>query len=184
MNNDKKILVVSHERSGTHFLIDSIAYNFGYSNNVINFPTQDSKDFSKKRTTEYRDFIQSSVRSFYSLKTDRIFKSHHDVRFFDGMLEELKDNFYIFYIKREACDVLTSCYHYYNLPHLTHFPQEKNVEKFIFELKPYQYATDGAYSFVKSENQILRWKNHVEGWEKSGATILEYNNLKVNKSNE
>ena len=175
----KKVLVMSHERSGTHFLIDSIAANFGYDSNVIDFHIEDSNDISNKRTLEYRERVQQKVKELYPLNTNQIFKSHHDVKFFDGMLDELKDNFHIFYIERAVCDVLTSCYHYYNIPQLTHFPQEKDVVKFL-ELVPYKYVTDGAYSFTKSENQVLRWKNHVEGWRSAGVTVITYESLNNN----
>lgn len=178
---NKKILVVSHERSGTHFLIDSIAANNkNLSNKQIDFYVENYLPVSEPKLISYKNSLQKEISSYFGASSNRIFKSHHDVKFFDGILPTLKKEFDILYIKRNALDTLTSCYHYYAFhPHVD-FPFSKNIDDFLFNVKPYRHLSDSAYSFNKSENNILRWVNHTEGWERAGVHVVNYDSLNSN----
>lgn len=181
---NKKILVVSHERSGTHFLIDSIALNSNLNNKQIDLYTEHYLPPSEQQLISYKNNLQQDMRGYFGKSTDRIFKSHHDVRFFDGILEEFKKEFDILYIKRNALDCLTSCYHYYSKhPHVD-FPYSQDIDRFLFGTKPYDHLTDSAYSFKRSQNNVLRWLNHTHGWEKTGVHVTSYESLSSNFQHE
>ena len=181
---NKKILVVSHESSGTHFLIDSIALNSHLINQQIDLYIEHYLPPSEQELISYKNNLQSNIRSYFGKSTNRMFKSHHDVRFFDGILGELKKEFDILYIKRNPLDCLTSCYHYYSKHHHVDFPFSKNIDDFLFDVKPFDHLSDSAYSFKRSQNNVLRWLNHTYGWEKSGAHIVNYESLSSNFQEE
>ena len=106
----KNILVVGHERSGTHFLINTIALNYPYYSNYEISVLGDTQE------------LRQIFEWYYSKNERRIFKSHHQFYFFFPFFEELLRHFHIFYIVRDGRDVLTSCFHYYN-----NFPEGKGV---------------------------------------------------------
>ena len=148
-----RILVASHERSGTHFLINSIAGCFNLSSQCINVPqTADISAVNK--------FLQNNADNSHN----RIYKSHHDTRFFqDWVFDEYK----VIYIYRNPLDTLCSCYHYYQRyddSPSTDFPFNNDIEKFLFKTKPYLYKSDVGYSYEKYDNNIDRWLGHVSQW--------------------
>lgn len=161
----KRILIVSHERSGTHFLLNSIGLNF----NRPFQPTSIGKELSggpltEERFTqeEMRDFLDSSrfsqVQKGKSLP-DQMLKSHHDVDFHGLSKDILKEKYYVFYIYRDCKDVLTSMYYYFNL-HKEVYPWTEDVSDFCLTLKfkNDEYLSQGYNNFVE------RWKIHTDGW--------------------
>ena len=104
---NKKILVVSHERSGTHFLIDSIALNSHLINQQIDLYIEHYLPPSEQELISYKNNLQSNIRSYFGKSTNRMFKSHHDVRFFDGILGELKKEFDILCTERTAYEMVS-----------------------------------------------------------------------------
>ena len=186
---NNKVLVVSHERSGTHFLINTIALNFPYySNRVIPFSSMDTINPSSKQLQKVEQVMEKKFHSYFNKHPKRIFKSHLQYYFVKNYFEELTKEYEIFYIVRNGKDVLTSmfyfCKNYQNLPHKP-FPIENNFSNFI-RLKPYNYPFDGSKSYKKSENFVSRWVNHVESWLKvqNEINIIKYENLKNNFENE
>ena len=81
--NIKKVLCVcSHERSGTHFLMNSISINSNYSvNPFLNFdliPFGDMVNFySPKEVEDFINEISSMTHSNQKYKLSSIIKSHH-----------------------------------------------------------------------------------------------------------
>jgi len=159
----KNILVISHERSGTHFLINAIAFNFPYySNNelgVIGSSEELEKIFS----------------TYYAVEEKRIFKSHHQFEFFRSFFHELLQHFHVFYIVRDGRDVLNSCFHYFN-KHPDIFPQAKSIREFL-TMNAYQ-----DYCKVSPSNMVERWVMHVKGWleQKDNVNIIYYEDLFYN----
>lgn len=164
----KKILVVSHERSGTHFLINTIAFNFSqYSNIQLDFPENEE---------EFNQFV---VR-YTGKKEKRIFKSHHQQYVFQKRVEKLFDDYEVFYIIRDGRDVLASCWKYFN-NHPQSFPVSKTLNE-LLKKDPGTFKQDKAYNFVKTENMVDRWAQHVESWLfiQSQITIIKYEDLYCN----
>ncbi len=169
----KNILVVSHERSGTHFLINAIARNFlHYSNEEISLlgsPPELKEIFEKLNSVEER----------------RIIKSHHQIDFFREILSGMLEHFHIFYIVRDGRDVLTSFYHYSNEAPEDKFPHTKSISE-LLSLNPAGYEYDNAYSLNKSQNVVERWVKHVEGWleVEDKINVIKYEDLMNNFEDE
>jgi hypothetical protein len=176
----KKILVVSHERSGTHFLINTIAKNFGYDNYQIETTARDALNASKEEVEQYKSQVRAMITKNFQSNTKRIFKSHHQYDFFREYISEVFRHFHIFYIVRDVRDVLTSCFFYFNGAATKAFPKPKTVKELAFDIKPYKFSFDGAYSLVKSEDFVGRWIRHVSDWTSSGACVITYEDLKTN----
>jgi predicted O-linked N-acetylglucosamine transferase (SPINDLY family)/ADP-heptose:LPS heptosyltransferase len=161
----KKILVVSHERSGTHFLINTIAFNFPYFSN------------SEISIDPSLDDLSNFFSDYYLKKESRIFKSHHQFFFFSQFFNELIRNFHIFYIVRDGRDVLTSLFHYYNKhPKSFSFGQSNRIREF------FRTVPSNEYCLRRASNVIERWANHVESWltVRDHITIIRYEDLKHN----
>lgn len=143
------ILVVSHERSGTHYLINSIAKNFGYSHrpdSILGSPSM----------------LLSRIREFHGNET--IFKCHHQHQFLAPIMGEINKLVKVIYIRRNGRDTLTSCFHYMKANRtIGCFPKTKSFTEFIHE-KPYLYPFDACYTIEKSSNMPERWARHVKGW--------------------
>jgi len=152
----KKILVISHERSGTHFLINTIAQCFDYREKQIDL--DNTQGINWRNSTEVRQWLQQFRGKF----TPRIFKSHHDHLFLEPLLPELLDEFHIFYITRDGRDVMTSFWVYLNRLAPGWGPQTSNVGEFM-RSRPFGGITQ--YQFdPQSGNMLQRWVEHTEGW--------------------
>ena len=152
---NKNILIISHERSGTHFLLNSIAFNFPQlidSNRQIDAPWQ-TRDLA-----EFEYFFVNNSRQ----ETRQVFKSHHQIDFYKDFIGDLVKKYHVFYIVRDGRDVLNSCFHYFNkCP--DGFPHTKNVGE-LMRVTPALYAFDNAYSWEPQKSMVDRWVYHAAGW--------------------
>jgi len=152
---NKNILIISHERSGTHFLLNSIAFNFPElidSNKQIDAPWQ-TRDLA-----EFEQFFLNNNQK----EARQIFKSHHQIDFYKGFIGDLVKKYHVFYIYRDGRDVLTSCFHYFNkCP--DSFPHTKSIGELMWG-NPSEHAFDNAYSWEPQKTMVDRWVYHVHGW--------------------
>ena len=152
----KKVAVFSHERSGTHFLMNSIAQNFSYrSHPWWNFDQNLNLNFRKP----------AEIRTYFEDLEDQailnILKSHHAVEFVAPVLEYLSAHFHLFYIYRDPRDVMLSFRKL--VDHLEWYqgPDCSSIGNFI------RSAPEGAmlrYQQQSAPNLLRRWANHVDGW--------------------
>jgi hypothetical protein len=156
----KKVLVVSHERSGTHFLINTIAFNFNLDWRVIN--------------------LDNGVQQHFGTQTNKIFKTHYQRYFFDSVWEQLLKEFHVFYIVRDGRDALTSSWFYHKSNHSNPaFPHCNTFSEWL-RTNPSKYPYD-IYSIEKSCNMVERWKKHVCSWQNiEGVHIITYEELHSN----
>lgn len=161
-----KTIVIGHERSGNHFLLNSLSKNFGYK------PIENS---ILGNGGELYDKIMGT--------TDNILiKSHHHFDFYQPIWNSLKDKVYLFYVVRDFRDVITSCWYYFNRvkrPKL--FPICKNVGGLIYT-NPCKYTFHEAYSNRKPASMLNRWLEHIVSWK--GIYVVRYENLVYNFNNE
>jgi hypothetical protein len=152
---EKKLLVVSHERSGTHFLINSIALNFGYDANQIDLAISDGFD---PRQSDQADRWLARFKGNY---VTSIFKSHHDSTLLIPILTPYLNEFQVIYIYRDGRDVMTSFWRYLNRLRAGWGPQVPSPGDFI------RAAPTGGilqYQTNSCENMLARWIRHVSDW--------------------
>lgn len=147
----KDTMIVSCERAGTHFFIDSLVWNYGYNKKRVDVPPIGNQK-------KFETFLKK-----YEPTGHNIIKSHHQFEFFEPIFDIVKKKFHIFYIMREGKDVMVSWHHYFNNTKSTEFPFTKDVGD-LMRKNPTSYSFDLAYSKIKSENMVQRWAKHIDSW--------------------
>lgn len=147
----KPILVISHERSGTHFLINTIALNFGLSNKVINFPVGEPT---------------VAALALGSFHPEKIRKSHHQAHWFGEFVSDILNAYNVFFVIRDCRGVMVSLYHYFqNVSTFNQtFPVFDRLTSLI-DARPSDYRFDSDYSLVKAQNFPERWAIHIDSWQ-------------------
>lgn len=176
--NQKKILVISHERSGTHFLMNTLALNFGYiSKPWINV------DYELGLNLYSSNILLAFFRQMHERPILNIVKSHHQAGFYTDFIDYLTDQFHVFYIYRDPRDVMLSFWKLISSFSWDEGPKAPTVSEFM------RAAPRGGilrYQKTQSETILSRWKNHVEGWADIAETtagqkviMLSYESLKL-----
>jgi hypothetical protein len=175
MQQKKHILVASHERSGTHFLINTIALNFSYS------PRQVDIDQSQGVAWGNPKAAGAWFARFKDRQIPLIFKSHHTLPFMQPLLPELLADFHILYIVRDGRYVMTSFWRYLNSLAPGWGPRCSTVGEFM---RAVPCGGLCQYQHQKNPTMLQRWISHIEGWSRAAdqVTILTYENLQNNFS--
>ncbi len=167
------ILICSHRRSGTHWLIDVIRHNFpGVNKNFINIDRL--MEEHKERISIYE------LEEMIGKEAGHLILKSHMTSDFTPFLEE-KKNFIrdlidrdgkIIYVYRDGRDVMVSLYFYMkrftdNLPEFPDFMRMQNdFDQFYCKL-----------------NRVEYWKRHVWGWidqKDSNVLKISYEKLYIN----
>ena len=152
----KKVAVISHERSGTHFLMNSIAENFGYlAAPWWNFDFEVPINFHAAKNIEHY------FRQAHDQPITNILKSHHEVGFFAECIEYLASQFHIFYIYRDPRDALVSSWKLLNQFEWDEGPKLASASQF---LRAEPAAAMLRYQKIQHANMLQRWRHHVDGW--------------------
>jgi hypothetical protein len=173
----KPTIVITHERSGTHLLINCINYDKKGRFETIGF-TSDQRDFNLKgyKHTTYKDIMSNAYLP------DSVNKSHHQVEFMEDYLDFLFSKYKVIYVKRDIKDVLNSYYKFIPKPDEKNFP---SFEEWVFSkpdvigrkfLQPY---SPDPHIIVEPENYIHRWFLHTNGWlkHKDKMLVVNYENM-------
>ena len=153
----KPILVVSHERSGTHFLMNALAAEFGYTSRpMVNF------DHGGASINFYDP--GSILKYFMTTEAQRpevLRKSHHQVAFFERALRHVVKHVNIFYIHRDPRDAMHSFRHAMFGWKWFEGPRVETAGEFIRAAPCGQMLR---YQYHQHADMLERWKVHVEGW--------------------
>jgi len=173
----KKAIVISHERSGTHFLMNTLALNFDYiAQPWINF------DFQLGLNVYHSATLHKFFESINQKPLTNIIKSHHPSSFFAEFIDYLADKYRIFYIFRDPRDVMLSYWEIIQKLPWDEGPKANAVGDFM------RSAPCGAmlrYQKEQMPSVLHRWKSHVEGWVKFGEQqdnkiiIIRYEDLNL-----
>lgn len=195
----KIILVISHERSGTHFLIDSLVNNF---KNVV-FPVmRPSFSTVENLLLPHDKGVAEAFHSFLFRDNDgegaKIFKTHLLPDEFELALNT--ENYFAFpqdresveylyrhalkiYISRDVRDVMVSRYHYMKSGGGLHIAMDQKfseltVSQFI-RLPNYHIMPCRSFA-VYDKNLITYWKYHTNTWKRQYVSHVTYEDLKTN----
>lgn len=169
------VLVVSHERSGTHFLMNALAACYGYvSTPWIDFDRQ---------TFNINFFYPPEVGGLLNALADRpmanVVKSHHPVDFFNGELKRIVERYLVLVMCRHPADVMLSFWRF-----LHQWPWNEGPQT----LDPLSFARAEPcgrlmrYQSRQYPSMLHRWAAHVDGWCKVAAEdervrIVRYEDL-------
>lgn len=174
------VMVCSHERSGTHFLMNSIADNSRYSNDpFLNYDLKPLGSF-----LNFHD--KKDVKTFFERLTERrcasIVKSHFSAAFFLEHDEEfiLNDLLKILYIVRNPVEVMLS-YHRF----IKHFPWHEGpkTQRAITFAGAAPEGQMLRYQSGQADSILERWKLHFLGWlkvaaeNKANVRVINYQDL-------
>lgn len=173
----KSTLVVTHERSGTHLLINMINYK-----NNGNFCAIGKLPDNKKHDLEtYKDYVYKYILMNSVANKDVISKSHHQSFFYEDFIDYLFENYNVIYLKRDIKDVLVSYYKFLNSDEehklIKDFPK---FDEWIF-MNPknvgYKYFANypDPHVFYEPIDYIDRWLIHVNSWVKYKDNLLMIN---------
>jgi hypothetical protein len=150
-------MVVSHERSGTHFLMNALAACYGY----VSTPWI---DFDRP-TFNINYFYLPEVRDLLLALADRpmanVVKSHHAVDFFAGELSRLTERYVVFTICRDPATAMLSFWRYMHQWPWTEGPKTLDAESFA-AAEPCGRLM--RYQMKQYRSMLHRWSAHVEGW--------------------
>lgn len=163
--------VISHERSGTHFVINSILRNTFIKQGINNIGEWFGPyDKYNNRFTHINNF-NSRWEDLHRKAT--IIKSHCDRGLFEEMYKKVK----VIYVLRDPRDTLTSWFHYLNRNEyyrnnpVVEDHRCKSFSKFLKRpISPflrYSYSLHGNFS-----NVAERWASHVSGWLNMPETLV------------
>lgn len=152
----KKAAVLSHERSGTHFLMNTLAANFGYvAKPWWNFDFTLGLNFhAPQGLANY--FAQASGKSVLN-----ILKSHHQAGFFESFIEAFTSEFHLFYICREPRSVLASFWKLLAELQWEEGPPADSPSQ-LLHAQPANAVL--RYQKTQAATMLHRWVDHVEGW--------------------
>ena len=155
----KKVAVISHERSGTHFLMNTIAKNYPYlSSPWWNFDNELGINFHSPTA------ILNYIKQAHDKSILNILKSHHPIGFFHEIMAYLEEQFHIFYVYRNPFHTLRSNWKlikYYNTQGWEEGPDTATVHEFV------RSEPCGAmlrYQKRQMQSMVHRWQDHVTGW--------------------
>lgn len=172
------VLVVSHERSGTHFLMNALAACYDYvSSPWIDFDRQ---------TFNINFFYPPEVGGLLMALADRpmanIVKSHHPIDFFNGELKRIVERYLVLVVCRHPADVTRSFWRFLHQWPWNEGPKTLDPLSFaraepcgrLMRYQPRQYPS-----------MLQRWAAHADGWlnaadENERVGIVRYEDLDRN----
>lgn len=168
-NDYKYILVASHRRSGTHFLIDTLYNNFGeIKNNYINLDRIQPGHDKQLTIDQFKNLISNKkkiILKTHSFGNFSTFKNNDLNRFIKN---EILPFAKIIHISRDGKDILNS---------LFFFSQKtgnryKNFSEFLASMNQFD-------DFRTDLNRVEFLKEHKKSWKTVGNICkIEYESLK------
>lgn len=153
------VMVASHERSGTHFMINSLVSAYGYSIE----PRMDLDHvMADVPFNVYNEHAMAQfMATFGAGRYGNIVKSHYAVEFFDAYNKKPAKGILVFYIHRDPASVILSYWRYTMAAAWREGPKIDD---------PIAFATaepEGLmlrYQWRSPRTILHRWAQHVEGW--------------------
>ena len=161
---NKSIFVCSHERSGTHFLMNSIAKNTNYTvNPYLNFdliPLGDTVNFfSTKHVKSFIDEVSNINHQNKKYGLSSLIKTHHPSYIFENLFNN--QDIFFFYIFRDPVETLLS---FWKFMHNWNWHEGPKLDTPLEFVKTEPEGQMQRYQRKSYINIFLRWVNHVLEW--------------------
>jgi hypothetical protein len=159
--------VASHERSGTHFLINTLSKNTALRPEFHGVGEWAGPYISgQKNEFGHIDWLRADWDAITARVS--IIKTHADRELFDFRFPKTK----AVYVMRDPRDTLVSFYYYLGQPH-------SSLSEFLRQ--PLSAYLRWANSRHGNSNSVAeRWANHVKGWlEADDTVVVRYEELKT-----
>lgn len=168
-------MVVSHERSGTHFLMNSLANCYGY----VTAPWIDFDRPAFNINYYYLPEVRDLLLALANRPMANVVKSHHAVEFFDDELRRIGERYVLFVICRHPVATMLSFWRF-----LHQWPWSEGPRT----IDPLGFARSEPrgrlmrFQMRQLPSMLHRWAAHVEGWldaaaQFSGIVIVRYEDL-------
>jgi Flp pilus assembly protein TadD len=158
------VMTVSHERSGTHFLMNALAACYGYISAPW-FNLDPNEPVLEVRTFGPNYYCPKSLRNELLMLAERrmanVVKSHHPVGFFENELGPLTDGYVIFVICRDPVTVMSSCWRFMHPWPWNTGPRAPDPLTFA-RAEPSGWLL--RYQLQQHPSMLHRWADHVDGW--------------------
>ena len=157
----RQAVVCSHERSGTHFLMNALTLNSAYTNvPLVNF---DVMSLGPAVNFSYSENIHKFMGFLAERRCSSLIKTHHSAEFFqtpDGELA-VGDSARVFYLVRDPVDVMLSFQRFVDHHPWHEGPACEDITAFMTARPEGNMLR---YQFRQQATVLDRWKTHVLGW--------------------
>jgi hypothetical protein len=167
----RPIMVVSHERSGTHFMMNTVAACFGYVSN----PWLDIDRHRFNINYFHAPSLQHLIGKLVQLRVANMLTSHHEFAFFSDIAASFDGALDIIYIYRNPADVMTSFWRFLHSWPWVEGPKTDTAADFASAAPMGQLMR---YQFRQHETMLDRWANHVQYWLRASHSSPRINVVK------
>jgi hypothetical protein len=166
--------VVSHERSGTHFLMNALSFGFGYTAR----PWVDLDEHEIAVDYAVPEAIAAALEARARDPLLRIVKAHHAAEVFGAALGRIAGHYAVLYVHRHPVETMVSFWR-----HLNGLAWDEGP-KLADPLALARAAPAGRltrYDARPAHTLLQRWAAHVEGWLAAAAdpriAVVRYEDL-------
>lgn len=157
-------MVVSHERSGTHFMMNALASCYGY----VSVPWVDLDRHAININYYYPPQVREALLTLASRPLANVLKSHHQAEFFTGELARITERYVIFYIYRDPVAVMLSFWRFLHQWAWNEGPKLPDPVSFARAEPCGQMMR---YQTRQHPSLLARWAAHVEGWQAAAQAV-------------
>ncbi|MBT8763360.1 sulfotransferase domain-containing protein [Desulfohalobiaceae bacterium Ax17] len=162
LSPDLLFYIISHERSGTHFVINTILRNIYIRQGWHNIGEWFGSDDPTNRFAHIDEFNRKWEQTY---KQAAIIKSHCERDLFEARYRRAK----VIYVLRNPRDTLTSWFYYLNRVEFYQYnpqvPDHRCKSFSEFLRRPISSFLKHSYSLhADFSNVAERWASHVSGW--------------------
>ncbi|HEX3700759.1 MAG TPA: sulfotransferase domain-containing protein [Phenylobacterium sp.] len=158
----RPVMVVSHERSGTHFTMNSVAGAFGY----ISMPWIDLDRHQININYFHPGRLEETLQKLARARPANIVKNHHEFTFFAELIDTVARDYHLIYVYRHPADVLISYWRLLNTFSWVEGPRTATALEFAAAAPMARLLR---YQYLQYPSMLDRWANHVSGWMAAAA---------------